>query len=89
MLNSLLCSGQSEAGSYLLTSDSHPWMTALVRVMEHPYYAVTDLAGAFRIENIPAGNYEVVVRHEVLGTRRAPLVVTEGVAAKVELAFGQ
>jgi hypothetical protein len=78
-----------KTGDYFLTSDSHPWMSARVRVMEHPYYAITDLTGAFRIEDIPAGNYEIIVRHEVLGTQRVSVVVTEGATAKVGLAYGQ
>ncbi|GIW94284.1 MAG: hypothetical protein KatS3mg110_2325 [Pirellulaceae bacterium] len=33
----------------------HPWMKAYMYVADHPYFAVTDEEGKFRIENVPAG----------------------------------
>ena len=36
------------------------WQAAEVFVCEHPYYAVTDIAGRFRFERVPAGTYELV-----------------------------
>jgi plastocyanin len=53
----------------------HRWMTAWVGVVEHPYYAVTDARGRFRIENVPPGRYDVEAWHETLGTRKASVVV--------------
>lgn len=41
----------------------HSGMAAWIWVFEHPYYAVTDAAGRFRIRSIPAGTYKLVVRH--------------------------
>src|SRR5262245_10706596 len=41
----------------------HDWMRAWVYVVQHPWFAVTDKAGAFRIENVPAGKHTVVLRH--------------------------
>ncbi len=43
----------------------HSHMSAFVLVLPHPYFATTDGsgddAGSYRIDNIPAGNYGVVV----------------------------
>jgi hypothetical protein len=44
--------------------DLHPWMSAWVRVFDHPYFAVTDADGKFEIKNVPAGRYRLMVWHE-------------------------
>ena len=33
----------------------HPWMKGQVRVFDHPYFALTDADGKFKIKNAPAG----------------------------------
>ena len=45
--------------------DVHPWMSAWVGVMEHPYYAVTDEAGRYEIKGLPPGKYSVEAWHEL------------------------
>jgi hypothetical protein len=55
----------SEPGLIMATCDAgHPWMNAYIMVAEHPYYTMTDENGAFRLEDVPAGTYELVVWHE-------------------------
>jgi len=49
---------------FVIKCDVHPWMKAYVAVFDHPYFAVTDDTGKFKIEKIPAGEYEVVAWHE-------------------------
>ena len=44
--------------------DVHPWMNSYVSVFNHPYFAVTDENGNYKIENIPPGNYEVIAWQE-------------------------
>lgn len=44
--------------------DVHPWMSAFVTVIDHPFYAVTEEDGKFSIEGLPAGTYEIEARHE-------------------------
>jgi hypothetical protein len=59
--------------------DIHPWMSAFLCVVEHPYWAVTDAEGKFGIPNLPAGIYTFGVWHEGLATldgkNEIPLVV--------------
>lgn len=43
--------------------DVHPWMFAYVGVLPHPYHAVTDKDGKFKIEGVPAGKYTLVAFH--------------------------
>lgn len=45
----------------------HPWMKAVVRVFDHPYYALTDENGNFEIKQAPVGNYRLFIWHEGCG----------------------
>jgi hypothetical protein len=47
--------------------DIHPWMTAWIMVLDHPYFAVTGDDGSFEIEGVPAGAQNVVVWQERAG----------------------
>jgi hypothetical protein len=44
-----------------INCDIHGWMSAYVRVFDHPYFAVTDADGKFEIKLAPAGNYRLVI----------------------------
>jgi hypothetical protein len=57
---------EPEAGPVELHCNIHPWMNAVVRVLDHPYATVTDKDGNFEIKNAPAGaKVRVIVWHEV------------------------
>ncbi len=64
----------------LKCNGGHTWMNGEVMVAPHPYYAVTDESGHFRLSDIPAGQYELVAWHEgwsVLKQETAYDVLTE------------
>lgn len=42
----------------------HPWMSAYVFVVNHPYYTVTNAAGRFELKDVPPGEYTLVCWHE-------------------------
>ena len=63
-----------------VTCDDHPWMKGWLVVSEHPYVAVTDDRGSFRLTDVPAGTYRVEIWHETLGVQ----VKTVSVRAKAE-----
>jgi hypothetical protein len=42
----------------------HVWMNANMLVVKHPYYAVTDEQGEFKLTDVPPGQYEIVAWHE-------------------------
>jgi hypothetical protein len=53
-----------KAGEVQLSSGAgHFWMRAHLFVADHPYFAVTDSAGQFRLEHVPPGDYDVVCWH--------------------------
>ena len=43
--------------------DIHPWMSAYLCVVDHPYFAVSGPDGSFRIENVPPGKYDLTFWH--------------------------
>ena len=44
-----------------LGCDIHPWMRGWIYIFEHPFFAVTDEHGKFRIERVPAGEYTAII----------------------------
>jgi plastocyanin len=50
-----------------VSCDAHAWMSGWIVVAAHPYYAVTDESGAFKLENVPPGTYTLEVWQESLG----------------------
>lgn len=65
-------------GPITIKCDFHPWMTAHFFVMEHPFFAVTDQNGRFRIAGLPDGEYSVAAWHEVYGEQEARITVRSG-----------
>jgi hypothetical protein len=43
-----------------------PWARGYIAVFSHPYFAVTDEKGSFKIDGLPPGTYSVKVWHERL-----------------------
>jgi hypothetical protein len=67
--------------------DLHPWMGAVVHVLDHPFYAVTDASGAFALAGLPPGEYEIEALHAKLGKRRATVTVAAGADVSLDLGF--
>jgi hypothetical protein len=65
--------------------DVHPWMTAYVGVLPHPFFAVTGDDGRFEITHVPPGSYTLVAWHERYGRLKQPITV--GDDGKVEATF--
>jgi len=69
-----------------IACDLHSWMKSWVVVAEHPFYAVTDAAGAYRIANVPPGKYRVRMSQEALGqTTREVVVGAQGGATDFDI----
>jgi len=66
--------------------DLHSWMKSWVVVAEHPYYAVTDASGAFRITGVPPGKYRLHMWQEALGERTQEVQVgAQGAVSSFEV----
>ncbi len=72
--------------------DVHPWMTAYCAVMEHSFFATTGKDGAFTIEGLPAGTYEVEAWHELsdrLPAQTLEVTVAEGETQEIAFTFAR
>jgi len=68
--------------------DAHEWMSGVIVVMDHPYYAKTDENGAFALTDVPPGEYSLKVWHEKLGEKVEKVKVETGKPVRVELKLG-
>ena len=65
----------------------HPWMTAFVGVMEHPFFSVSGEDGAFEIADLPAGDYVIEAWHEKLGTMTQEITIGEDESKEIQFTF--
>ena len=55
---------RAENKPFQVKCDIHPWMSAWVLPLDHPYGVVTDENGNFEISNLPAGEVSLMIWHE-------------------------
>jgi plastocyanin len=67
--------------------DVHPWMSAYIFVLDHPFFAVTGKEGTFQIPRLPSGNYTLVAWHEKYGTVERPFAVDGTSLVNVDLEY--
>jgi plastocyanin len=75
----------AKPGNVHFKCDVHAWMDGYVHVFDHPYFAVSDRRGAFRIPDVPPGTYDLQVQHELLGGSVRKVTVTAGADTDVEV----
>jgi plastocyanin len=63
----------------------HSHMNAFILVFAHPFFAMTDADSRYRINNVPAGTYNVIAWNE--GVASDPKPITVGAGAVAELDF--
>lgn len=56
--------------------DIHKWMRAVIIATDHPYVAVTDAGGKFKLTDVPPGTYKMEVWHEHKKLKTVKLEVT-------------
>ncbi len=67
--------------------DVHPWMSAYVGVLDHPFFAVSGSDGSYTIKGLPAGTYTIEAWHEKMGTQTQSVTVGDSGAASADFAF--
>ena len=74
-------------GIYSVKCDVHGWMQAYIRVDDHPYHAVTDARGNFRIEGVPPGTYTLELWHERLGPMEQEVTIPENGHTSIDIEY--
>ena len=72
------------AGIVRVFCDIHSHMNAYILVFNHPFFAMTDAEGRYRIENVPPGNYGVIAWNEGTSTEPRPIAVPDGGVAELD-----
>ena len=66
-----------------VTCDDHPWEKAVISVVPHPLFALTDASGNFTITNVPAGKYVLRALHRGVSSTNG--LIREVTAGKSEI----
>jgi plastocyanin len=67
--------------------DIHSHMNAFILVFNHPFFAITDTDGRYRIENVPPGSYTVIAWNEGLASEPRPVLVPDGGTPELDFAL--
>jgi plastocyanin len=77
------------AGTVDVYCNIHPEMIAKVKVLDNAYYTITGSDGAFKIENVPPGEYPVVAWLPTGDEAKGTVKVKAGEAAEVKLTVSE
>ena len=72
------------AGIVRVFCDIHSHMNAYIIVFSHPFFAMTDAEGHYRIENVPPGTYGVIAWNEGTLSETRPITVPDGGIAEAD-----
>jgi plastocyanin len=72
------------AGIVRVFCDIHSHMNAFILVFSHPFFAVTDVDGRYRIDNVPPGTYNVIAWNEGTPSDPKPVTVADGGIAELD-----
>jgi plastocyanin len=75
----------NQPGIVRVFCEIHSHMNAFILVFGHPFFSTTDNEGRYRINNVPAGTYNVIAWNE--GTASDPKAITIAAGAVAELDF--
>lgn len=67
--------------------NQHPWEKAYVGVFDHPFFAISDEFGNYRIEGLPPGQYTVVAWHERFAEKTIEITFVPGEARDISFSF--
>ena len=66
--------------------DIHSHMNAFILVFSHPFFAVTDDDGRYRIDNLPSGSYTIVAWSDRGTFEPKTVTVSDGAIAQLDFA---
>jgi len=74
-----------QPGLVTLRCDIHEHMRGLILVLNTPYFVMTDTAGRFRLDKLPAGRYTLKAWIDSRTTREKPIDLKDGQTLHVDL----
>lgn len=74
---------------FKIKCDVHGWMSTFGSALPHPFFAVTDETGRYKIERLPAGEYEVEVWHELYQTVSQRITVKDGETVTLDFVYAK
>ena len=74
-----------QPGLVTLRCDIHEHMRGLILVLNTPYFVMSDTAGRFRLDNLPAGRYTLKAWIDSRTTREKPVDLKDGQTLHVDL----
>jgi plastocyanin len=74
-----------QPGLVTLRCDIHEHMRGLILVLNTPYFVMTDTAGRFRLDKLPAGRYTLKAWIDSRTTREKPIDLKNGQTVHVDL----
>ncbi len=67
--------------------DIHSHMNAFILVFGHPFFAMTDAEGRYRIDNVPPGAYGVIAWNEGTSSEAISVTMPDGGTAEMDFAI--
>ena len=67
--------------------DIHSHMNAFILVFNHPFFAMTNEEGRYRIDNVPPGTYNVIAWNEGTSSEPRPVTVPNGGVAELDFSL--
>jgi plastocyanin len=64
--------------------DIHSHMNAFILVFSHPFFAMTDTEGRYRIDDVPPGTYAVIAWNEGVSSEPRTVTVPDGAVAELD-----
>jgi plastocyanin len=64
-------------GDVRIFCDIHPHMNAIIFIVPNEHYSMTGADGSFKLESVPAGEYDLRVWHETMGEQSKRVSVPE------------
>ena len=75
----------TKAGLVKVYCHIHSHMSAAILVLDQPYFTIPGADGAFRLPDVPPGQYTLVGWHERVGEHSVPIRVEAGKTTSIDL----